>query len=261
LAISEKLPERQSVHDRLLEYVGLLVIGLIVLIAGLSSLPGGWETTLLGAGLTGVGAFEVRITYNKINYEDKRIRAKQEGQGNIQNNQTSPVNSPSVGKARDIIYNLPPQPETKTIREASNVYVGTLQPDKAGRRSTMADPAQARAEGEIEELCSGEIHFEDFQEFEAEVSKGDRIALQVRAEHPISVQIMNEDDYDDFDSNDDDNEVYWKSPKVTNYGYSWLAKKREKVFVLVVNETDQDDWDTGEAVATVTINVVRMNRG
>jgi len=46
-------------HDRLLEYIALLVIGLVVLIAGLTTLPGGWAAALLGAGITAFGGFEV----------------------------------------------------------------------------------------------------------------------------------------------------------------------------------------------------------
>jgi len=224
----------------------LFVIGLIVLIAGLTSLPSGWATALLGAGITAFGGFEVKLTFGRIQIEEKSIRAMQSGRNNTQINQTNPQNSPNIGTIGTAYFGTSPPTQEQT------------KPQVVPAKETRREPEDEQ--DEVEDLCSGQIHFEDFEEFQTGVRRGDRIAMQISAEHPISIQIMNSDDYDSFDSDSDDNEVYWKSPKTTSYGYSWPAKKREKVYVLVVNETNLDEWDNEEAVATVTIDVIRKKQ-
>lgn len=225
----------------MLGYVLLFVIGLIVLVSGLSSLPNGWASALLGIGLSAVGAFEVRITYNRIQGENKSIKATQSGSRNIQTNQTNPNNSPVINKADTVIFSSPQ----------------TVSQEEFHRKREKTSNRQLRPE--VESISDGHIHFEDFQDFRAELNKGDTIKIHVESEDPVSVQIMSEDDFDSFDPDVEGNDNYWESPRTTNYDYSWTSKYDENVVIVIIDEMEQDpDYeDDEETEATLRIDVIR----
>lgn len=241
------MTEEQDDHGKLYSYGGILVVGIVVLVLGIQQLS--WIVSLLGLFAAGYGGLEVKLTYERIQIEQNNFRATQKGKKNIQTNQTNPMNSPVYNVNRvegDLNFGDPTPIVTHTT-----TFVAGGSPDKQVKGPKIE---------QAEVLCNGEIHFEGSEEFQASVNRGDKIEMRVSAKHPISVQIMNSEDYNDFDDDYDDNEVYWKSPNTTNFSYTWPAKKREKLFILVVNETDLDEWETDEAIANVTINVIRADR-
>jgi len=243
------MPETQDDHDKLLYYGAVLAVGVIAIVLGIQELS--WEVSTIGALFAAFGGFEVKLTYGRIQNQERSIRATQTGNRNTQINQTNPQNSPTIGKIEKAYFGTSSPPGSQEVQSRSRRVPQTAKKFDA---ETIQDNSGAFS------LCNGEIHFEDTQDFEAHVSRGDRITGHVEAEHPISIQIMNGDDYDDFDSDYDDNEVYWRSPKTTDYDFSWDAVKRESVFVLIVNETDESDWDDGMATAIARIDVVHVNR-
>ena len=235
--------DEKNPHNNLYYYGGMLLLGVIVLILGLQQLN--WIISLVGGLLAAFGGFEVKINYTKIQNEENTIRAKQNGHHNTQVNQTSPVNSPTIGKIQHAYFGSTPASqsakEPKSKREES--------------RKESEDDAP-----ETESICSGRIHFDDYEDFEVEVSRGDKVKGRVEANYPVSVQIMNNNDFGLFNPGDDDNDVYWKSPKTTSFDFSWTAKKHEEVHVLVVNETDESDWGDEQPSASANIDVIRKTQ-
>jgi hypothetical protein len=170
----------ENKHDRLFEYVGLLVAGLIILIFGLTMTPPtGFVTAIVGAGVAAFGGLEVKFTYDQIRYDDRSLRAKQSGYNNIQTNQTNPTNSPVINRA-----------------ETAHQYFNSNEPkgmEKAPKAKSIAE-----AEEKTEWICNGVFHMPDYQEFAAVVGKGDKIAGHVEADHPLSIQILNHRNYSLF---------------------------------------------------------------
>lgn len=244
------MSRKRDEHDNLLYYGAVLAVGIIALILGVQELS--WEVSIIGALFAAFGGFEVKLTYGRIQLQERSIKASQTGRDNTQINQTNPQNSPTIGRIEKAYFGTTLRAEEQTSESKSRKLPGAKREPEEDQQSSLRDTGGVT-------ICSGQIHFEDYQDFSAHVNRGDRIIGHVEAEHPISVQIMNGDQFDDFDSRYEDNEVYWRSPKTTNYDFSWDARKREDVFVLLVDETDESEWDEGEATATARIEV-RMKR-
>lgn len=238
------MAQARDEHDKLLYYGAILAVGIIAIVLGVQE--SSWETAIIGVLFAGFGGFEVNLTYRRIQIEDRTIRSSLRGHGNTQINQTNPQNSTTIGKIGTAIFTSGPSQEVTPKPKSSSISGEEIYEDE-----------EIEIFPDSETLCGGQIHFEDFEEFDTNVSKGDKINIKISSAHPISAQIMNEEDYDSFDSDSKDNEVYWRSPNTTSYSHSWSAKKREHVYVLIVNETDLDEWDEEEAIAMVRIDVLR----
>jgi hypothetical protein len=241
------LPEEQDEHGKLRGYVVLLVMGLIVLVTGLSTLPGGWATALLGAGLSAVGGFEAKITYNRIQHEENNIRAKQIGRKSGQVNQTSPVGSPAIGKARD-------------------VYILGGEATETRRRKEAAEKAQTVKESDeqFEWLCNGDIHVDTYQEFEASVKKGDRIEGHLESKEKICLEILSRRDYDALVAilvreEGEEYDAYYSSPTVTKYDFSWVSTVSRPVMVVITGGPRAEQDDDFSAQVTARIKVVRKD--
>jgi hypothetical protein len=222
----------------------LLVIGLIVLVAGVTTLPGGWATALLGGGITAFGGFEVNFTYNQIRGEDKSIRAKQSGNNNTQTNQTNPVNSPVI-KAENV-----------------HQYFGPLEPKSRKKAPKLV----AKTEDPADLLCNGVYHIKDYQEFSAQVGEGDKIVGHVKSDYPVSIQILNTRNYNifydiqegDVDSDTNYNALYTIND-TSDTEISWVASKAGNV-MIVITEGSENTEDTDEELIKVTarIKIVRV---
>jgi hypothetical protein len=222
------LPEKRDIHNDLLFYIILLVVGLIILLDGLGSLPNGWETALLGAGVSAFGGFETKITYTRIQDESNSIKAKQTGKKGIQINQTSPTGSPAIGKARDVYIGTPPPSKVP-------------EPEKRTQRPFVVGPGISnKPEEQFEWLCNGDIHINRYQEFEAMVKKGDQIAWHLESKKPIALTILSRKDADTFldiiDGNvpsDYEYTFYYRTPATTNYDFSWTSAVGRPVIVVI----------------------------
>ena len=226
--------------------LGLILIGTAFGIA--LQTASGYIVAAFGALMAvggGVGfAINLRISSRKDS-----IEAIQAGTGNTQINQTNPQNSPTIGTIGTAYFDSNPS-SRRQEQTPQSVPVPEPIPAKESEKVKF----------DLEELCEGQIHFEKTQVFTTRLSKGDRIYFRFTSEHPICVWIMNEEDYESFDPHDFEVSAYYKSPKSTNFAHSWPAKKREKLYVVVANETDASEWETGEAVANVTINALHKRR-
>jgi hypothetical protein len=233
----EKLAEKEpDEHGKLLQSVVLLVIGLIILVSGLIGLS--WVTALLGAALSAFGAFEVRHFYVKISYENKSIGTTQNGSRNFQANQTNPTNSPMIQKA-------------------DNVYIGGT--EAKGRKEIPSKKAVEESDERAEWLCKGEIHIDRYQEFEARMSKGDRVEGHVESKEPITVQIMSQRDYqtlaeilDGEIDEDEEYSSYFSTPSTTDYDFSWTSTVNRTIVLVISGGTKDEE---GEFIATVTARI------
>lgn len=232
--------EDQADHTKLFSSVGLLVIGLIVLIDGLLGLPSNWPTTLLGAGISAFAGFEVRNFYVRVSLENKTIRATQSGRGNIQANQTNPVGSPIIQRA-DTVNIGGPQP--------------SLQEDVTRQNKSVVSKQQGTSE--MESICNGMIYFDDYQDFHFDVRRGDTVKIHVKSEDPVSIEIMNEDDFAMFEPDQEENDNYWESPLTTEYDYVWPSKDAEGIVVIIIDEVEEGTSDEEQAKAFVRIDHMR----
>src|SRR5450759_1772749 len=139
------MAEVKDEHEKLYSYGAMLVVGIIVLGLGIQQLN--WMFSVIGAFVSLFGGFEVRLTYNKIQLEEKSIRAKQSGNNNTQTNQTNPVNSPVI-KAENV-----------------HQYFGPTEP----KSKKKAPKPVAENEDPADLLCNGVYHIKDYQEFSAQV--------------------------------------------------------------------------------------------
>lgn len=229
-------------HDRLLEYIALLVIGLVVLIAGLTTLPGGWAAALLGAGITAFGGFEVNFTYNQIQGQNKSLRATQGGSNNIQTNQTSPTNSPVINKAENV-----------------HQYFNVNEP----KAKEKAPKPVSEIDDQVDWLCNGVYHIDEYQEFPAQVGNGDKIVGHIESKHPLSVQIMNQRNYNIFvdihEGNIDPDTEYtslYHVPHTTNCDFSWTSP-RESNLTVVITDGEGDELDDKLIAVTARVKIVR----
>lgn len=149
------MPEKQDAHSRLYGYVVLLMLGLIVLVDGLSTLPSGWAAALIGAGLSAFGGFEVKFTYSRIQLENNSIQAKQTGKKSGQVNQTNPVGSTAIGKIDNAYFGTAPAPQVRV-------------PEK----ETVNDSPW---------WVNRTIALDEFQEFGTDMSEGDEIIGEVES--------------------------------------------------------------------------------
>lgn len=234
------MPVEADDHQKLYQYGGIAVIGVIILVLGIQQLS--WIISLLGIFAAGYGGFEVRLAYQRIHIQQNHFQIEHKTEVNAQISQTNSTNSPNIGSIGTAYFGTP-SPQV----EKSNQRVDVQQ--------TSESPGPQSV---IESLYHGLLYFDDLEDFHTGVNRGDRIQVEVSADHPISVQIMSDEDFEDFDPDYDDNEVYWSSRKTTNCAYSWPAAKRERVCVAVVNETDLDEWAGSQAFATVRVDVVRF---
>lgn len=100
--------------------------------------------------------------------------------------------------------------------------------------------------------------FQNLEDFHVDVNNGDVINGHVKSDDSISIHIMSEDDFESFDPDSEDNEVYWKSPRTTGYNFSWTSKDEETVVIAIVDEYEVDDEEEEEeATATARIDVIR----
>ncbi len=237
--------EEKDEHNKLFGYIGLLAVALIVLISGLLSLS--WPTALIGALLSAFGAFEVKITYSRIQYENQSIQAKQSGQGNIQTNQTNPRHSPVI--------------------HAENVYYGIPKPDSEPREAI--DPKTTRHERQVqpddaEWLVNGEVRFQDYEEFESKLNKGDQLKGHVESKDPISVEIMDSENFEAFEEDDDEDNygTLWSSPRTTDFQVSYTSTAKRTVHLVIIDELEDDDEESDEeAKAVARIKVIRKSVG
>ena len=228
-------------HEKLYGYGGMLVVGLIVLILGLQQLN--WIISLLGAFFSAFGGFEVKLTYARIQLEEKNIRARQSGHHNTQINQTSPRNSPVINKA-------------------DNVYFGTSKQDfnseAPAAPQRKSKKSESKSSNEEEWLFNGRIHFKTLESREIDFSKGDRILGHVESDDPISVQIVDERNFELFVADDDEEyETLWNSGKTTDYDIDYVFRKNGRGNIVIVDEYDEHDDEADEAEATVRLKIIR----
>jgi len=242
------LPEdEKDEHNKLYGYIVLLVIGLIVLISGLQSLPSGWIAILIGGGLSAFAGFEVKFTYNKIQNEEGSIRARQSGTGNVQTNVSNPTNSPVIHRADNVIINPSP-------RKSRN------KPE-----STRQRIPELKSEDDIEWLCDGDIHFNRYQEFEAPVKKGDKIVWHLESKEPISLQVLSRKDYDiladllDGEIGEDEGEyhAYTSTPLTTKHDLTWTVPVNRTLIVVITGGTKEDDDDDFNVKVNARIGIIR----
>jgi hypothetical protein len=156
-------------------------------------------------------------------------------------NLTQPANSPVINRAENI---------QQYFGEASN-------PRKKISTWSVTSP-KLKAEGEW--LCKGEIHIDDFQEFPVKLSRGDRVEGHLESDEPISLQILSQKDYDIFldihegrYGEEDDYSVYYRTPRTTDYDFSWISTINRTVLVVIAASLGE-----GESIrVTVQIKVVR----
>jgi hypothetical protein len=257
------MSEPRSPHDNLLYFGILSAVGVMIIIASLSNfLGGGWESALIGAILTGVGGFEVKVNFTKIQYENNVLTASQSGVGNNQVIVTNPHSSPTIGKVEHYYAVAPAAVNRIEISESepATIDLGKKSRKMATRAQVQTAPPPTQWQGDLEEVYHGDSHFEEFQDFEVSVKKGDRINFNMRAAHPISVHIVPSESIDDVGGENIEEISIWNSAKGKNVSFSWLAKKNQSVYVVIANETDLDEWEEGEAEVDVKINAVRTSR-
>ena len=241
------MPEKGAdIHDRLLQYIGVLVIGVIAFVIGLSTLPSGWITAFLGGGIAAYGGFEVRLTYNRIQIEEQSIRASQGGRKNTQINQTNPRQSPNIFGS-----------------SIGTINYGTTPPSQEAPAKS-SPPQKPVDESKVEWLNNGHVKVDRYQEFEAPVNKGDRIEWQLESDTPITLQIMSKKNFetladilDDEIDEDEEYSTYYSTPLTQRNEHSWVSPSSRTVMVVLTGGTIDEGDEDFSANVDAQIKIVR----
>lgn len=111
------MSRKRDEQDNLLYYGAVLAVGIIVLILGVQELS--WEVSIIGALFAAFGGFEVKLTYGRIQFQERSIKASQAGRDNTQINQTNPQNSPTIGQIEKAYFGTTPRAEEQTFESKS----------------------------------------------------------------------------------------------------------------------------------------------
>lgn len=230
-------------------------MGLIVAVIGLLTIPSGQVAALLGGILAAGGGVGASITYNNIQH-NKSINASQAGKGNSQVNQTSPVGSPAIGRARDVYIGTSPpsrapEPEKKTPPPS---VVGT------GKRKRLEE-----SDAQVEWLWTGDIHVNKHQEFEAPVKRGDKISWQLESKDPIALTILSRNDaatfLDIIDGevpSDEEYTFYYRTPVfTTNSDFPWVSTVNGTVMVVITGGKMDYEEKNFSTQVSAKIKIVR----